>query len=169
MKRQRHIAQGRHRITLPGQLYRENQTQNKFDWNKCTFIFVKLLEGWSYRGTFSDPLRVLCPCKIKHNLEFPELILVDIHFIDVRGGYVGDIIYLSSQDELMSFHLLTIFTCQDHISKVVVLCQVSKSSTLPLIFAKYFIWKIRGATQTHNLSLRWCGFEWRAPTMKANY
>ena len=80
--------------------------------------------------------------------------LVDIDFIDVGGDVVGEIIYLPNQDKLMSFHLLTILTGQDHISKVFVLCQVSKSSTLPLIFAKYFIWKIWGATQTENLPLR---------------
>ena len=66
--------------------------------------------------------------------------LVDIDFIDVGGDVVGEIIYLlPNQDKLMSFHLLTILTGQDHISKVVVFCQVSKSSTLALIFAKYFI------------------------------
>ena len=71
MKRQRHIVHGRHRITLLGQLYRENQTQNQFDWNKCKFIFVKLLGGWKYRGNFSDPQRFLCPCKIKYVLRRP--------------------------------------------------------------------------------------------------
>ena len=65
--------------------------------------------------------------------------LVDIDFIDVGGDVVGKIIYLPNQDKLMSYHLLTILTGQDHISKVVVLCQISKSSTLPLIFAKYII------------------------------
>ena len=65
--------------------------------------------------------------------------LVDIDFIDVGGDVVGEIIYLPNQDKLMSFHLLTILTGQDHISKDFVLCQVSKSSTMPLIFAKYFI------------------------------
>ena len=39
--------------------------------HKINFIFVKLLVGWSYRGTFSDPHRVLCPCEIKHNPRRP--------------------------------------------------------------------------------------------------
>ena len=62
-----------------------------------------------------------------------------VDFIDVGGDVVGEIIYLPNQDKLMSFHLLTILTGQDHISKVVIFCQLSKSSTLPLIFAKYLI------------------------------
>ena len=45
----------------------------------------------------------------------------------------------SSQDHLVGFHLMTILTGQSHISKVVVLSQVSESSTLILILAKYFI------------------------------
>ena len=60
---------------------------------------------------------------------------------------------LRTQPRKTMSNLLTILTGQDHISKVVVFCQVSKSSTLPLIFAKYFIWKIKGATQTHKISL----------------
>ena len=46
---------------------------------------------------------------------------------------------LPSQDHLVSFHLLTILTRQGHISKVVVLFQISKSSTLSLILADFFI------------------------------
>lgn len=46
---------------------------------------------------------------------------------------------LPSQDHLVSFPMLTILTGQGHISKVVVLSQVSKSSTLPVIFTEYFI------------------------------
>ena len=39
----------------------------------------------------------------------------------------------------VSLRLLTILTRQSHISKVVVLFQISKSSTLSLILADYFI------------------------------
>ena len=46
---------------------------------------------------------------------------------------------LLSQDNLVRFHLLTILTRQGHISKVVVLFQISKSSTLSLILADFFI------------------------------
>ena len=157
MKIQGHIVHGRHRITLLGQLYRENQTQNQFDWNKCKFISVKLLGGWSYRGTFSDPQRFLCPCKIKHVLRRPpppssrhRVIFSAIKHNLAQG------MFCVSMPELPQPHsnLLTILTGQDHISKVVVFCQVSKSSTLALIFAKYFIWKIKEATQTNKISLR---------------
>ena len=34
----------------------------------------------------------------------------------------------SSQDHFVCFHLLTMLTGQSHISKVIVLCQVSKSA-----------------------------------------
>ena len=156
MKRQCHIAQGRHKITLPAQLYRENQTQNQFIWNKCKFIFVKLLGGWSYRRTFSDPLRVLCPCKIQHNPRRspPPSSRHRVIFSAIKHNLAQGM-FCVSMPELPQPHsnLLTILTGQDHISKVVVFCQVSKSSTLPLIFAKYFIWKIKGATQTHKISL----------------
>ena len=40
-----------------------------------------------------------------------------------------------------------------YFSVVVVLHQISKSSTLLLILAEYFIWKIWGAPPKHNLSL----------------
>ena len=46
---------------------------------------------------------------------------------------------LPSQDHLVSFHLLTILTGQGHISKVVVISQISKSPTLPLMLVEYFI------------------------------
>ena len=106
--------------------------------------------------TFSDPQRFLCPCKIKHVLRRPpppssrhRVIFLAIKHNLAQG------MFCVSMPELPQPHsnLLTILTGQDHISKVVVFCQVSKSSTLPLIFAKYFIWKIKGATQTHKISL----------------
>ena len=59
---------------------------------------------------------------------------------------------LLSQDNLVRFHLLTILTRQGHISKVVVLFQISKSSTLSLMLADFFIWKIWEAPPKHNLS-----------------
>ena len=71
--------------------------------------------------------------------------------------------WLSSHDYLVSFYLLTILTGQGHISEVVVLYQISKSSTLLLILAEYFIWKIWGAPPKHNLSLLKCIIQWIMP------
>ena len=67
-----------------------------------------------------------------------ELIDVDVVNVDV-GGVDVMIPVLPSKDHLVSFHQLTILTGQSHISKVVVLSQVSNISTLPFILAKYFI------------------------------
>ena len=73
---------------------------------------------------------------------------------------------LLSQDNLVRFHLLTILTRQGHISKVVVLFQISKSSTLSLILADYFIWKIWEAPPQHNLSQgrSWKNYTSESPT-----
>ena len=46
---------------------------------------------------------------------------------------------LFSQDHLVSFHLLIILIGQGHISKVVVISQISKSLTMPLMLVEYFI------------------------------
>ena len=70
---------------------------------------------------------------------------------------------LPSQDHLVSFHLLTILTGQGHISKVVVLFQISKSSTLSLILPKYLIWKIWGAPPKRNLWLWNHSSKWICP------
>ena len=67
--------------------------------------------------------------------------------------------------DLVSFHLLTILAGQSHIRNVVVLSQVSKSSTLILILAKYFIWKIWGAPQQHNHSLHEIQGDWESRNM----
>ena len=62
---------------------------------------------------------------------------------------------LPSQDHLVSFPMLTILTGQGHISKVVVVAQIFKSSTFPLILVKHLIWKIWGAPQ-NTTSLKKC-------------
>ena len=46
---------------------------------------------------------------------------------------------LPSQDHIVNFPMLTILTGQGHISKVVVVAQIFKSSTLPLILVKHLI------------------------------
>ena len=67
-----------------------------------------------------------------------DLVNVDVVNVDV-GGVDVMIPVLPSKDHLVSFRQLTILTGQSHISKVVVLSQVSNISTLPFILAKYFI------------------------------
>ena len=104
------------------------------------------IEPWSFvpvklntiLGEHPPPPSPFSTDLLKHEKGISSM-LVDIDFIDDGADVVGEIIYLPNPDKLMSFLLLTILTGQDHISKVFVLCQVSKSSTMPLIFAKYFI------------------------------
>ena len=102
-------------------------------------------------GAIAEPFRIhtgsFVPVKLNTILGDPLLPVVDTESsfwpLNITWSK-GCFVYLcqnSHNPELPQPHsnLLTIFTGQDHISKVVVFCQVSKSSTLPLIFAKYFI------------------------------
>ena len=83
-------------------------------------------------------------CCLTNDVDVIVIVVVDVVIV-VNYVYVTMTmksfikVDLSSQDHLVSFHLLTILTGQGHISKVVVLFQISKSSTLSLILPKYFI------------------------------
>ena len=84
--------------------------------------------------------------------EYEMWILVLVDGIDV-GGSVGEITNQSVPVQprwTCELLLLTILTGQEHTSKVAALCQVSKNFATHI--AKYFIWKIWGAPQIHNLS-----------------
>ena len=83
-------------------------------------------------------------CCFTNDVDVIVIVVVDVVFV-VNYVYVTMTmksfikVDLPSQDHLVSFHLLTILTGQGHISKVVVLFQISKSSTLSLILPKYLI------------------------------
>ena len=79
-----------------------------------------------------------CPGSRLSRFFFQSHSLLDM-LLSPTNSIVSSLCPVPSQDHLVTFCLLIILKGQGHISKVVVLSQVSKSSTLPLILTEYFI------------------------------
>ena len=93
-----------------------------------------------------------CPGSRLSRFFFQSHSLLDM-LLSPTNSILSSLCPVPSQDHLVSFCLLIILKGQGHISKVVVLSQVSQSSTLPLIFTEYFIsWFILHIHILHRLS-----------------